>query len=314
MGFMEDQKEASLRSERGLPRESGLVLCSPECPSGGLTSLDLSGCSELADGTLLAISRDLGHLQCLRLRKLQWLMDAGCTALGGLRELHSLDLAECCLVSGRGLAQALGSGHRAPAPLASFSLAYCSSLKLHQELEHQASGPKDLSPHPQGPSLLMLRALWELELTACSKLMPVLQFPELRQLSLSLLPALTDQGSVAVARGCPSLERLVLSHCSVLSDEGWAQAAALQPGQLRAAHRAVSCPMMPRSGGWAGSPCRLALIGGLPQNSGYHQAGMQAAPDVRCGHMPSYQHGCRQALPSPTAPGDLCPVPLRGRC
>lgn len=26
---------ASVRSERGLPREPGLVLCSPECPSGG---------------------------------------------------------------------------------------------------------------------------------------------------------------------------------------------------------------------------------------------------------------------------------------
>lgn len=57
----------------------------------------------------------------------------------------------------------------------------------------------------------------------------VLQFPQLRQLSLSLLPALTDMGLVAVARGCPSLEHLVLSHCSHLSDEGWAQAAGSWP-------------------------------------------------------------------------------------
>lgn len=57
----------------------------------------------------------------------------------------------------------------------------------------------------------------------------VLQFPQLRQLSLSLLPAFTDMGLVAVARGCPSLERLTLSHCSHLSDEGWAQAARLWP-------------------------------------------------------------------------------------
>uniref|UniRef100_A0A8C7AVH7 Leucine rich repeat containing 29 n=1 Tax=Neovison vison TaxID=452646 RepID=A0A8C7AVH7_NEOVI len=135
---------------------------------------------------------------------------------------------------GQGLAQALGSGHRAPAPLASLSLAYCSSLKLHQELDHQASVPKDPSAQPQGPSLLMLRALQELDLTACSKLTDaslakVLQFPELRRLSLSLLPALTDKGLVAVARGCPSLERLVLSHCSLLSDEGWVQAARSWP-------------------------------------------------------------------------------------
>ncbi|XP_036131957.1 leucine-rich repeat-containing protein 29 [Molossus molossus] len=80
----------------------------------------------------------------------------------------------------------------------------------------------------------MLQALQELDLTACSKLTDtslakVLQFPQLRQLSLSLLPALTDKGLVAVARGCPSLERLALSHCSLLSDEGWAQAASSWP-------------------------------------------------------------------------------------
>lgn len=43
-----------------------------------------------------------------------------------------------------------------------------------------------------------------------------------------------------------------------------AQAAAPQPGQLRPAHRAVSCPMTPRHRGWAGSPCQLAVIGDLP--------------------------------------------------
>lgn len=62
-----------------------------------------------------------------------------------------------------------------------------------------------------------------------SSILQVLQFPQLRQLSLSLLPALTDKGLVAVARGCHSLERLALSHCSLLSDEGWAQAASSWP-------------------------------------------------------------------------------------
>uniref|UniRef100_A0A8C6CRC1 Leucine rich repeat containing 29 n=1 Tax=Moschus moschiferus TaxID=68415 RepID=A0A8C6CRC1_MOSMO len=137
---------------------------------------------------------------------------------------------------GRGweLAQSLGSVCGAPPPLASLSLAYCSSLKPHKELEHQASSPKDPSPQPQGPSLLMLQALRELDLTACSKLTDasltkVLRFPQLRQLSLSLLPALTDKALVAAAKGCPSLERLALSHCSLLSDQGWAQAASFWP-------------------------------------------------------------------------------------
>nr|KAF6407394.1 leucine rich repeat containing 29 [Molossus molossus] len=224
-------QELSMHSCRDLSTEAVAALCRQQ---PGLTSLDLSGCSELADRALLAVSRGLRHLRHLSLRKLRRLTDAGCTALGGLRELQSLDMAECCLVSGQELAQALGSVCGAPPPLASLSLAYCSSLKLHQELEDHASGPKDSSPQPQGPSLLMLQALQELDLTACSKLTDtslakVLQFPQLRQLSLSLLPALTDKGLVAVARGCPSLERLALSHCSLLSDEGWAQAASSWP-------------------------------------------------------------------------------------
>ncbi|XP_048211306.1 F-box/LRR-repeat protein 2-like isoform X1 [Perognathus longimembris pacificus] len=296
-------QELSLHSCRDLSTEAVATLCRQQ---PGLTSLDLSGCSELTDGALLAVSRSLRHLRHLSLGKLQRLTDAGCTALGGLRELQSLDMAECCLVSGRELAQALGTVRGTPPPLTSLRLAYCSSLKdasvlsmipvlssnlrvldlsscvaltnrtmqaicyylthlsvlrlawckelcdwgllgleepnekpalgpqSHPELKHQASDSTDLSPKSQGPSLLMLQALQELDLTACSKLTDaslakVLQFPQLRRLSLSLLPALTDMGLVAVARGCPSLERLVLSHCSHLSDEGWAQAARFWP-------------------------------------------------------------------------------------
>ncbi|XP_024089803.2 F-box/LRR-repeat protein 2 isoform X4 [Pongo abelii] len=224
-------QELSLHSCRDLSTEAVATLCFQQ---PGLTSLDLSGCSELTDGALLAVSRGLRHLRRLSLGKLQRLTDAGCTALGGLQELQSLDMAECCLVRGRELAQALSSVHGAPSQLASLSLAHCSSLKSRPELEHQASGTKDPCPEPQGPSLLMLRALQELDLTACSKLTDaslakVLQFPQLRQLSLSLLPELTDNGLVVVARGCPSLEHLALSHCSRLSDKGWAQAASSWP-------------------------------------------------------------------------------------
>ncbi|KAM5132881.1 uncharacterized protein ACOB7L_001420 isoform 1-T2 [Callospermophilus lateralis] len=296
-------QELSLHSCRDLSTEAVATLCRQQ---PGLTSLDLSGCSELTDEALLAVSRGLQHLQHLSLGKLQRLTDAGCTALGGLRELQSLDMAECCLVSGQELAQALGSVSGAPPPLTSLRLAYCSSLKdasvlslipalgpslrvldlsscvalsnrtlqaictyhihlsvlrlawckelrdwgllgleessekpplcsqLCPELDYQASGPEDASPKPQSSSLLTLQALQELDLTACSKLTDaslakVLQFPQLRQLSLSLLPALTDMGLVAVARGCPSLEHLVLSHCSHISDEGWAQAAGSWP-------------------------------------------------------------------------------------
>ncbi|XP_040853209.1 F-box/LRR-repeat protein 20-like isoform X1 [Ochotona curzoniae] len=291
-------QELSLHSCRDLSTEAVATLCRQQ---PGLTSLDLSGCSELTDGALLAVGRGLRHLQRLCLGKLQRLTDAGCTALGGLQHLRSLDMAGCCLVSGRELAQALGPVHGVPRPLASLMLAYCSSLKdasvfsmipglspslrvldlsscvsltnqtvqaictclthlsvlrlawckelrdwgllglgesseepthkpqLFPGLDFPDSGPQEPSLEPQGASLLSLQALQELDLTACSKLTDaslakVLQFPQLRQLSLSLLPALTDLGLVAVARGCPSLEHLALSHCGRLSDEGWAQA------------------------------------------------------------------------------------------
>ncbi|XP_060248078.1 F-box/LRR-repeat protein 2 [Meriones unguiculatus] len=284
-------KELSLHSCRDLSSEAVATLCRQQ-PS--LTSLDLSGCSELTDRALLAVSQGLRHLRHLNLRKLQRLTDAGCTALGALHELQSLDMAECCLVSGRELAQVLGSVHRAPPALTSLRLAYCSSLKdasvlsmiptlgpslkvldlsscvaltnqtmqaictylthlsvlrlawckelqdwgllgLKEPKDEPALSPQlQQAPDPQGHSLIMLQALQELDLTACSKLTDaslakVLQFPQLRQLSLSLLPAFTDMGLVAVSKGCPSLERLALSHCSHLSDEGWAQAARFWP-------------------------------------------------------------------------------------
>lgn len=60
-------QELRLHGCQDLSTEAVIALCRLQ---SGLTSLDLSGCSELADGALLAIGRGLGHLWCLRLRKL----------------------------------------------------------------------------------------------------------------------------------------------------------------------------------------------------------------------------------------------------
>ncbi|KAM5208267.1 exocyst complex component 3-like protein isoform 8-T9 [Hipposideros larvatus] len=248
-------QELGLHSCRDLSTDAVTALCHQQ---PGLTSLDLSGCSELSDRALLAVSRGLRHLQHLSLRKLQRLTDAGCTGLGGLWELQSLDMAECCLVSGRELARALGSVHGAPPPLASLSLAYCSSLKDASVLSLipllspslrvlDLSSCVALTNRTLQAICIYLTHLSVLRLAWCKELRDwgllglgepseepkqgpeVLQFPQLRQLSLSLLPALTDKGLVAVARGCPSLERLALSHCNLLSDDGWAQAANFWP-------------------------------------------------------------------------------------
>lgn len=99
----------------------------------------------------------------------------------------------------------------------------------------------------------------------------VLRFPQLRQLSLSLLPTLTDKALVAVAKGCPSLERLALSHCSLLSDHCWAQAASSWP---RLQHLNLSsCSQLTeqlsvsgaaRGGGWLGLGRVRRSPGGFP--------------------------------------------------
>ncbi|KAM9047019.1 uncharacterized protein AAG666_003607 [Megaptera novaeangliae] len=232
-------QELSLHSCRDLSTEAVAALCHQQ---PGLTSLDLRGCSELADGALLAVSRGLRRLWHLSLRKLQQLTDVRCSALGGLRELQSLDMAECCLVRGRELAQALGLVCGAPHPLASLSLAYCSSLK-------------------------------------------VLQVPQLRRLSLSLLPALTDKGLLAAARGCPSVERLVLSHCSRLSDEGWAQAAGSRP-RLQHLNLSRCSQLAEQTLGSTGQACKQLRMVGVAMCPGISMASIRhfqaQLPEVTC--------------------------------
>ncbi|KAL7978854.1 hypothetical protein Chor_013343 [Crotalus horridus] len=79
-------------------------------------------------------------------------------------------------------------------------------------------------------SLNALTRLQELDLTACGKLTDmsitkVISFPDLRYLSLSLVPNITDTSLLAIARNCRSLEHLSLSHCTNLTDRGFAEAA-----------------------------------------------------------------------------------------
>lgn len=150
-------QELNLHGCRELSTDAVAALCRQQ---PGLTSLDLGGCSELTDGALLAVSRGLQRLQHLNLKKLQRLTDAGCVALGALRELQSLDMAECCLVSGRELAQALGTVYSAPPPLVSLSLAHCSSLKVSGwRMRPQGGGQVSVIQHsgPGGQTKLQLR-------------------------------------------------------------------------------------------------------------------------------------------------------------
>lgn len=141
-----------------------------------LRVLDLSSCVALTNRTLQAICTYLTHLSVLRLAWCRELCDWG---LLGLEEP----------VQGTQVRDPRNLG-RMGWPLGSAALLSLPSLSVgtfkgklrrnlrskgfflqpRPELEHQASGTKDPCPEPQGPSLLMLRALQELDLTACSKL------------------------------------------------------------------------------------------------------------------------------------------------
>lgn len=66
----------------------------------------------------------------------------------------------------------------------------------------------------------------------------VVRYPDLRSLSLSALPEITDASLGSVARHCRSLTSLALSHCPGISDRGVAQAA---PHLHRLQHLYLSC-------------------------------------------------------------------------
>ncbi|KAJ7311960.1 hypothetical protein JRQ81_006283 [Phrynocephalus forsythii] len=163
---------------QNLTNEAVNVLCQHQT---GLTTLDLSGCSELTDQAVLTISSHLLHLQYLHLGKLPRITEAGFQKVSHLRQLQSLDVSECSLVSCGELVKAFSAVEGCPR-LVSLNVAFCSLLQI-------------------------------------------ISFPELRFLSLSLVPNLTDTSLLAVAHKCRSLEHLSLSHCVNLTDEGFVEAA-----------------------------------------------------------------------------------------
>uniref|UniRef100_A0A8C7R3M9 F-box and leucine rich repeat protein n=1 Tax=Oncorhynchus mykiss TaxID=8022 RepID=A0A8C7R3M9_ONCMY len=93
-------------------------------------------------------------------------------------------------------------------------------------------------------SLLVLRNLQDLDLSACSKLpdssitQHVLRYPDLQRLSLSMLLEISDDSLASVAYHCHSLTSLEFSHCPRISDQGITSAA---PYLARLQHLYLSC-------------------------------------------------------------------------
>ncbi|XP_051978879.1 F-box/LRR-repeat protein 20-like isoform X3 [Xyrauchen texanus] len=213
-----------------------------------LRALDLSECLHVIGVDLvkgLSSPQPRAQLETLSLRNCTYIRDAVIYSLTQLlgSNLKKLDLTSCVYLtdlSVRAIATYL------PA-LVVLRLGWCKEISdwglLGMVEPTKDCEPRDKEEKPrlvtdedlgtfkeqEGASLLALRGLQELDLSACSKLTDtsitqVLRFPELRHLSLSMLPEISDESLVSVAYHCCSLTSLALSHCPQISDQGMARA------------------------------------------------------------------------------------------
>ncbi|XP_051548152.1 F-box/LRR-repeat protein 20-like isoform X2 [Myxocyprinus asiaticus] len=213
-----------------------------------LRTLDLSECLHVSGVDLvkgLSSPQPRAQLETLSLRNCTYIRDAVIYSLTQLlgSNLKELDLTSCVYLTDlsiRAIATYL------PA-LVVLRLGWCKEISdwglLGMVEPTKDCEPRDKEEKPrlvtdedlgafkeqEGASLLALRGLQELDLSACSKLTDtsitqVLRFPELRHLSLSMLPEISDESLVSVAYHCCSLTSLALSHCPQISDQGMARA------------------------------------------------------------------------------------------
>ncbi|KTG44820.1 hypothetical protein cypCar_00007116 [Cyprinus carpio] len=241
-------EDLSLRGCKELTDYSMETLCKHQ---NGLKRLDLSACTELTSRTVLAVATELKELRSLSLSQDWKITDKGLAELMMLPCLRSLDLSECLHVSGADLVKGLSSP-QPRAQLETLSLRNCAYIRedkgpsftrtvgnmgffkpptLPFQEKPRLVTEEDLGAFrdQEGASLLALRGLQELDLSACSRLTDtsitqVLRFPDLQRLSLSMLPEISDDSLVSVAHHCRSLTSLALNHCPQISDQGMARA------------------------------------------------------------------------------------------
>ncbi|XP_033491082.2 uncharacterized protein fbxl9 [Epinephelus lanceolatus] len=182
-----------------------------------LRELDLTSCVNVTDLSVRAIAKYLQRLVVLRLG---WCKEVTDWGLLGMVETTKCEPDE-------------EMGDKGPKFTRTFgNMGFFKPPRLPFEERPKLVTQTDLQQFRQqaGASLLALNRLQELDLSACSKLTDssitqVVHYPNLRRLSLSMLPEITDASLASVGWHCRSLTSLALSQCPGISDRGVAQAA-----------------------------------------------------------------------------------------
>ncbi|XP_062997154.1 F-box/LRR-repeat protein 2-like [Elgaria multicarinata webbii] len=203
-----------------LLRDSSVISLA-EALSSSLRVLDLSSCVAITNRSVQAISSHLLRLTVLRLAWCKELTDWGLLGVEEPREE-------------RERAREKDAGPKFSRNFGNMGFFQPPPQDLEQDSQILMDLAKQDAQETSQASLSALTGLQELDLTACGKLTDlslakVIGFPELRQLSLSLVPNVTDVSLLAVARNCRALEHLSLSHCVNLTDQGFVEAAGSLP-------------------------------------------------------------------------------------
>ncbi|XP_056596703.1 uncharacterized protein fbxl9 isoform X3 [Triplophysa dalaica] len=207
-------------------------------------SLSLRNCSYIRDSVMYSLSELLGcNLKVLDLTSCVYLTDLSVRAIATyLPALVVLRLGCCKEISDWGLLGMVEPNKdceskdkeedKGPSFTRTFgNMGFFQPPSMPFQEKPRLVTDEDLGAfrEQEGASLLALRCLQELDLSACSKLTDtsitqVLRFPDLQRLSLSMLPEISDESLVSVAHHCRSLTSLSLNHCPQISDHGMTRA------------------------------------------------------------------------------------------
>ncbi|XP_035274641.1 dynein regulatory complex subunit 6 [Anguilla anguilla] len=229
-------------------------------PQGGarLASLNLRGCAYVKDLTVFSLAQLLGpSLRVLDLTSCPYLTDLSVRAIATyLPGLVVLRLGWCKEITDWGMLGMVEPTKefnpekemedKGPSFTRTFgNMGFFRPPRMPFEEKPRLVTEEDLGTFrgQEGASLLALGGLQELDLSACCKLTDssitqVLRFPDLRRLSLAMLPEIGDESLASVAWHCRGLASLSLSHCPRISDLGVARAA---PHLHRLRHLQLAC-------------------------------------------------------------------------